>query len=363
MSSNDSETQWTWTVSVRRTGKPTLSDVAARAGVSTTTASYILNGRTAEMRIAADTEERVRLAATELSYRPNRSARSLRTASTAMIGIVSDFIASGHVASHLLNGANAAARELDHLVVIGESEGRRDVEEQFIEDMLDRQVDGIIYATLAARAVSAPAALRGQRAVLLNCIDRDADLPSVMPDDVMGGRVAAEALLAAGCTDGIYVVGEDPSDAVVAGPARLEGVRQALGAAGVPLAGVVPCEWAVTASYDAVSEWLATSASPQGLICLNDRIAMGAYQALADRGLAIPDDVAVVSFDGSELAGWLRPKLSSVALPFEAMGRQAVRMLIDESFDGPHQVRLPMVLEPGGSLPASATAGLTPGLA
>jgi LacI family transcriptional regulator len=303
------------------------------------------------MRIAADTEERVRLVAIELRYRPNRSARSLRTASTAMIGIVSDFIASGHVASHLLNGANAAARELDHLVVIGESEGRRDVEERFIEDMLDRQVDGIIYATLAARAVSAPAALRGQRAVLLNCIDRESDLPSVMPDDVMGGRVAAEALLAAGCTDGIYVVGEDPSDAVVAGPARLEGVHQALRSAGVPLAGVVACEWAVNASYDAVSAWLDTSPSPQGLICLNDRIAMGAYQAMAERGLTVPDDVAVVSFDGSELAGWLRPKLSSVALPFEAMGRQAVRMLIDQSYRGPAEVRLPMVLEPGGSLP------------
>ena len=304
-------------MSVRRSGKPTLSDVAARAGVSTTTASYILNGRTAEMRISADTEGRVRLAATELSYRPNRSARSLRTASTAMIGLVSDFIASGHVASHLLNGANAAARELDHLVVIGESEGRRDVEEQFIEDMLERQVDGIIYATLAARAVSAPSALRGQRAVLLNCIDREADLPSVMPDDVLGGRVAADALLAAGCTDGIYVVGEDPSDTVVAGPARLEGVHAALGAAGVPLAGVVACEWAVTSAYDAVSAWLETSPSPQGLICLNDRIAMGAYQALADRGLVIPDDLAVVSFDGSELAGWLRPKL--------VVGRAALR--------------------------------------
>ena len=65
-----------------RSSKPTLSDVAARAGVSATTASYILNGRTVEMRISSDTEQRVRRAATELEYRPNRSARNLRTAST-----------------------------------------------------------------------------------------------------------------------------------------------------------------------------------------------------------------------------------------------------------------------------------------
>ena len=135
-----------------RSSKPTLSDVAARAGVSTTTASYILNGRTLEMRISSDTEQRVRRAATELAYRPNRSARNLRTASTATIGMISDFIAGGHVASHLLTGASAAAREPDHLVVIGESDGQPDVEARLIEEMLDRQVDGIIYATLAARS-------------------------------------------------------------------------------------------------------------------------------------------------------------------------------------------------------------------
>ena len=340
-------------MSVRRTGKPTLSDVAARAGVSTTTASYILNGRTAEMRISADTEERVRLAATELSYRPNRSARSLRTASTAMIGIVSDFIASGHVASHLLNGANAAARELDHLVVIGESEGRRDVEEQFIEDMLERQVDGIIYATLAARAVSAPSALRGQRAVLLNCIDRDADLPSVMPDDVMGGRVAAEALLAAGCTDGIYVVGEDPSDTVVAGPARLEGVHQALRAAGVPLAGVVACEWAVTASYDAVSAWLETSPSPAGPDLPQRPHRHG---GLPGAGRPRPGHPRR---PGGRLLRRLRA--GRLAAPEALVGRPALRgdgptgrpdADRPSPTDGPREVRLPMVLEPGGSLPA-----------
>jgi LacI family transcriptional regulator len=344
---------------VARSTKPTLHDVAARAGVSATTVSYILNGRTVEMRISGDTEERVRKAATELAYRPNRSARSLRTASTSIIGMVSDFIAGGHVAGHLLTGANDAARALDHLVVIGESEGRRDVEERFIEDMLERQVDGILYATLAARSVTAPAALVGQRAVLLNCVDPASDLPSVMPDDVLGGRVAAQALLATGCRDGVYVVGEDPDDNVLAGPARLTGVLEAFHAAGVELAGVIASEWAVTAAYDAVSACLESGARPRGLICLNDRIAMGAYQALAEHGLHVPGDVAVVAFDGSELATWLRPLLASVALPFDEMGRRAVQMLLDHDYQGPHHVRLPMTLSPGSSLPQPVGAGKT----
>lgn len=334
-----------------RYSKPTLSDVAARAGVSATTASYILNGRSLEMRISSDTEERVRRAATELAYRPNRSARSLRTATTATIGMVSDLIAGGYVASHLFTGANEAARELDHLVVIGESGGLRDVEERFIEEMLDRQVDGIVYATLAARAVTVPAGLVGQRVVLLNCVDPAAEVPSVMPDDVLGGRVAARALIDAGCTEEIYVVGEEPSDAVVAGLSRLAGIHDELRGVGVELSGVVAAEWSVPAAYEVLSGWLDEGNRPRGLICLNDRVAMGVYQALAGHGLRVPDDVAVVSFDGSELATWLRPRLASVALPFEAMGRRAVEILLDRSYDGPRQVRLPMTLEPGGSLP------------
>ena len=345
-----------------RSSKPTLSDVAARAGVSATTASYILNGRTLEMRISSDTEQRVRRAATELAYRPNRSARNLRTASTSTIGMISDLIAGGHVASHLLTGANEAAQELGHLVVIGESGGHPDLESRLIEEMIGRQVDGIIYATLAARSVTVPRDLFGQRVVLLNCVDPQADLASVMPDDVMGGRVAAQALLDAGVDEAIYVVGEDPDDLVVAGPARLDGVRQTMRSAGLELAGTVACTWAVTPAYDAVSALLAGGVRPRGLICLNDRVAMGVYQALTEHGLEVPHDVAVVSFDGSELAAWLRPRLASVALPFAAMGRRAVEILLDPAYDGPRHVALPMRLEPGGSLPTVAR-GLTPPVA
>ena len=144
--------------------KVTLSDVASRAGVSATTASYILNNRTAEMRISADAAERVRRAAIELAYRPNRSARSLRTAKTKTIGLISDSVASGQFSSQMLTGASAASRDCDHLLVIGETEGDAMLEDQLIDEMLDRQVDGIVYATLVATNVSVPARLHDHRA-------------------------------------------------------------------------------------------------------------------------------------------------------------------------------------------------------
>jgi LacI family transcriptional regulator len=125
----------------------TLTDVASRAGVSTTTASYILNGRSEQMRIAPATERRVRDAVEALGYRPNRSARTLRTSHTATIGLISDFLAGGHFSSQMLLGAGAAARSADHLLLIGETDGDPSVEAAYIDELLDRQVDGIIYAT------------------------------------------------------------------------------------------------------------------------------------------------------------------------------------------------------------------------
>ena len=91
-------------------GKVTLRDVAQRAGVSRTTASYILNGLSGQAGISPDTEKRVRQVADALGYWPNRNARSLRTARTTTIGVITDYVASGMFSSEMLAGANTAAR-------------------------------------------------------------------------------------------------------------------------------------------------------------------------------------------------------------------------------------------------------------
>lgn len=91
---------------------------------------------------------------------------------------------------------------------------------------------------------------------------------------------------------------------------------------------------------------------PRGLICMNDRTAMGAFQALAQAGLAIPDDVSVVSFDASQLASWLRPTLTSVALPLRAMGARAVQLLLEAQPSGPGVDLIPMNVRRGQSVRA-----------
>jgi len=309
-------------------GKVTLRDVANRAGVSRTTASYILNGLSRQTGISPDTERRVQAVADALGYRPNRNARSLRTATTTTIGVITDYVASGMFSSEMLAGANMAARQADHLLVIGESEGDANARDLLIDEMIDRRVDGIIYATRTALRTEFPARLAGTRVVMLNCYDPDHPVPAILPDDRTGGRHAAGILLAAGVFTDVFTVGETPDDDSVAGPRRLAGIRERFAEEGHAIAGTIECPWDPESTYDAVLDWLSRGNRPKGLICMNDRAAVGTYQALRQQGLSIPGDVSVVSFDGSAIASWLRPRAVSMVLPFRIMGALAVEVLL-----------------------------------
>jgi LacI family transcriptional regulator len=164
----------------------------------------------------------------------------------------------------------------------------------------------------------------------------------VLPDERAAGRTAARALLAAGHRDRIWLVGESPAG-VYAGRERRLGVEDVLARAQLALAGTVDCLWWPEPSYAAVREFLASGPVPSAIICLNDRVAFGAYQALAEAGLAIPRDVSLLSFDDSDLASWLRPQLTSIAIPHFELGRRAVELLLDGSpAEGVHRVAMPL---------------------
>lgn len=184
----------------------TMADVARKAGVSPTTASFALSGRT-DMRISDASRERVLEAARELGYRPNVTARSLRTKSTQTIGFVSDRITTTPFAGEVIRGAMEAARERDHLLFITEAGGDRAAESSLVHALLDRQVDAVVYASMFTRYVTPPKELFGRRVVLLNCLAPDFEAPSVVPDEFEAGRDAARALLAAGHSEGIWAIG------------------------------------------------------------------------------------------------------------------------------------------------------------
>ena len=318
------------------TRRVTLADVARSAGVSQTAASFVLSGRREEMRISADVEERVRRAARETGYRPNIVSRSLRTGTTNTIGFVSDTVATTPFAGHLIWGALDAARDHGHLLFVAETEGDPELERQLIEAMHDRQVDGIVFASMYTRRIAVPKTLLDRPAVLLNALPATRSLiPSVLPDETEAGRTAARVLLDAGHTEAICLIGGGPQPTRVpkgslAAVQRLRGIKEALHAAGVDIAGAVACpDWQPEQGYKATRRLLDQKGLPSALICFNDRLSLGAYQALADAGLEVPKDVSVVSFDDDLIASWIKPQLTTVALPHYELGRTAIEVLLD----------------------------------
>jgi LacI family transcriptional regulator len=319
----------------------TLQNVAERAETSRTTAHYVLTGQDRDMRIAEETRRRVLRAANELRYRPNLMARGLRTRVTHTIALVTDTVATDAYAGGLVYGALAAAAERGYLLFVCESGEDPELESQLLSQLTDRQVDAYVYASLFTREVTVPPELSSERLVLLNCRAPGSGYPSVVPDELQAGRDAARALLEAGHRDGIWLVGE-PDERVIAGRERITGIRDVLGQAGVGLAGTVECSWWPESAFEQFGALLDGGSLPAAVICMNDRVAMGVYQALTARGRSVPADVSVVSFDDSDLAVWLQPPLSSVALPHRELATVAVELLLADGELPDTEVRVPM---------------------
>ena len=342
-----------------RQNRATLADVARRAGLSKTAASMVLNGREGT-RLSAEAHQRVFAAAEELGYRPNVAARSLRTNKTATIAFISDIVATTRFAGGLIRGALDAARERDHVLLIAETQGDAAFEKYAIDTMLDRQVDGVIYAAMATRRLTVPPALRTGPVVLLNATSPD-HLPCVLPDDERAGHTVTTALLDKGHHNRIAIIGrnqlkETDPEVSLAAHARLRGIHTALAAAGTTIYREATCpDWQPEHGYTAMRALLRKSPRPSAVICMNDRLAFGAYQALGDAGLSVPADVSVVSFDDDPIAAWLRPGLSTAALPHEPMGRRAIELLLDNHPTGSARL-VPMPLRRRKSIAAPAGA-------
>jgi LacI family transcriptional regulator len=330
----------------------TLADVARLAGLSTAAASMILTGRT-DTRLSAEAHARVHAAAATLGYRPNLAARALRTDKTRTIALISDHVATTRFASGLIRGALSAAEKAKHVLLLLETAGDPAREVQAIQAVLDRQVDGIIFAAMRSREVFVPDIPISVPVVMLNGTSQRFPV-AVIQDEFEGGRSAIALMAESGVHDGLVLLGHSADveqglfrSATVA--RRLEGIRHEMSSRGLSFDQELSCwEWEPKHGHDLVAEILSTT-RPKGLVCLNDRLAFGAYQALAEAGLRVPDDVGIVSFDNDEVAEYLRPGLTTVALPHETMGQKAVGLLLDGPLrDEPVLVPMPPVIR--GSL-------------
>lgn len=301
----------------------TMSDVARHIGVSRSAVSFAFND---EKQVSSETKARVLAAAAELGYRPNAGARALAGRTTDLFGLVTDIV-STPFAGELIAGAQEWFWEHGKsLIIVGTPTPDRP-DSKSVEMMLEHRVGGVMIATTYNRAIEIPRELDDIDVALVHCYDEAGTHPSIVPDEQDGGYTATRLMLDRGRRR-IALVGID--EHLDAARGRLAGYRQALEEAGVP----VDPELIVAGGADATSGYDATKAllartRPDGLFCGNDRIAMGAYDAAREAGLGIPSDLSIVGFDNHEvIAAYLRPSLTTIALPFREMGRLGAELLV-----------------------------------
>lgn len=303
----------------------TMADVARHAGVSRSAVSFVLNDRRS-VSIAEDTRDRVLAAAAELGYRPNAGARALAKKQSDWYGLVTEIV-TAPFAVDIIKGAQDRALIDEKYLLIASTESDPVAETAAIERLLEQRVEGLLYAATWHRAVQIPEIAREVPTVLVNCFDADGRYPAIVPDERTGGRRATERLLAAGHRR-IGFINLDPD--IPAAVGRRVGYHEVLREAGVAPDEKLEISGHATADggYVAASALLDLADPPTAIFCANDRMAMGAYDAIKERGLRIPQDIAVIGFDNQELiAAYLRPGLTTVALPFEQMGARGVDLL------------------------------------
>ena len=303
----------------------TMADVAKAAGVSRTTVSFVLNGRM-ESSIPESTRERINQAARGLGYRPNAAARTLASKRSSWFGLVTE-IATSPFATDVIKGAQQAAWKDGNFLLVAPSEDDPGMEQLAVEKLLEQQVGGLIIATTWHREITVPENAKSVPCVLVNCFDAEREFPSIVPDEIGGGYAAAEILAEAGHTNIGHITLKTGIPAQIG---RQTGMKQALLDHGIEPddSKIVPGDGTADSGYHGTQTLLSQSDPPTAIFCGNDRIAMGAYDAIKERGLRVGEDISIVGFDDQEiLAPHMRPKLTTIALPFEELGMAGVALL------------------------------------
>jgi LacI family transcriptional regulator len=305
-----------------------MTDVARLAGVSQTSVSLILNN-TISARISDATRARVIATALDVGYElPGARGAFLAPPPRNVIAYVVDEISTSPHPVVSFDGARDAGWEKGFLVCAHVTRSNPEIEAMTVEAILrDPSIVGVIYSSIFTRPVSPPSALRALPMVLLNCHCPDKSAPSIVPAEVAGAFAATQYLIARGHRRIGFINGEPWMEASVD---RLEGYRQALGAADIALDAhlVRSGDWLPRQGRQLAGELLDLPNPPTAIFCGNDLMAMGALEAASQRGLKVPDDLSIMGYDDQELARYTHPPLSTLVLPNYEMGRRAVETLI-----------------------------------
>lgn len=312
--------------SVNREGRPvrrvTLSDVAARAGVSRATASLVVRGEGA---LAEATRERVRAAMDELGYVYHRGAAALRASRSQSIGLIVPDVLNDFTAEFTVTvESNVGGR----VTLIGNTLETLDRQDALLRSMIERQVDGLIVipAVDTTEEFGRTLAASGVPTIVATRELRGSGIPYVGIDNVLGGRLAAEHLILHGARRVAYVGG---LPTLHPRKDRVAGAQHALAKAGGELVLDIPGPPRGAWGRDIARQIVSGGDLPDALICHNDLVAFGVYRTLREHGLADPQVLPVVSFDDIDAAELWEPPLTSVGASGHQVGLRCAQALFD----------------------------------
>lgn len=308
------------TVSVR--------DVAQHAGVSVGTVSNVLNRPD---RVSPEAVERVHRAIDELGYVRNDAARQLRAGRSSTIGLVVLDVGNPFFAD-VARGSQDEAAAHGFSILLGNSDEDEDRENAYLDLFEEQRVHGVLISpTGTVDARLARLRSRGTPAVLVDRLSADGSISAVAVDDVAGGRLAVEHLIAGGRRR-IAFVGGPLTVGQIAD--RLAGARAAADAAGAPLE-VIELPSLTVPDGRRAGESLADrppAARPDAVFAANDLVAVGLLQGLAiRRGVRVPEELALIGYDDIDFASTAIVPLTSIRQPSRLLGETAVRLLLDEA--------------------------------
>ncbi|GGX64561.1 LacI family DNA-binding transcriptional regulator [Streptomyces minutiscleroticus] len=317
----------------RSGGRPTLEEVAARAGVGRGTVSRVING---SPRVSDATRAAVEAAVAELGYVPNTAARALAANRTDAIALVvpepeTRFFAEPYFSDMLRGvGSELSETEMQLLLIFAGSDRER---RRLAQYLAAHRVDGVLLVSVHANdplpdllsQLEIPAVISGRRSA-------EETLPSVDSDNYGGGRLAVEHLLSRGRRTIAHIAGRLD---VYGAQRRVDGYRAALREAGQEDDErlIVPGDFTEEGGRRAMAELLERRPTLDAVFAGSDVMAAGARQVLRERGLRTPDDVALVGYDDSAISRHMDPPLTSVRQPIEGMGRAMTGLLLEEIAD------------------------------
>jgi DNA-binding LacI/PurR family transcriptional regulator len=306
-----------------------IKDIARELGVSLATVSRALAD---SPDISVETKERVWATAEALNYLPNLMARSLRSKRSRVIGVVVQEVAS-EFGAQAIRGINDELSRCGYQMLLSSGSTSPEQERIAVSMLLERSVDGLIVADVLHHVVEAlPVELENARlpVVFVNRRSRAATSASfVGPDDVFGGYLATEHLIGHGHRRIAHLAGPAPWQASWD---RLDGFRRALTDYGLELDQELLAwgDWTIESGYRAMLSLLDRPEPPTAIFVANDVMAAGAIDAAVERGLKLPDDLALVGFDAREMSRYLRPGLTTVTRPTVDIGRTAATLLVEQ---------------------------------